>query len=69
MHFDSGGDELPEGEEPTFLDIEPKAGTLVLFKSEKVPHEVNKCYYLIAYFWLNIFSSRFSTQTPKGWLL
>lgn len=42
MHFDSGGDELPEGDQPSFVDIEPKAGTLVLFKSEKVPHEVNK---------------------------
>mmetsp|Transcript_14620 Transcript_14620/g.19090 ORF Transcript_14620/g.19090 Transcript_14620/m.19090 type:complete len:323 (-) Transcript_14620:273-1241(-) len=40
MHFDSGGDELPEGDQPSFVDIEPKAGTLVLFKSEKVPHEV-----------------------------
>ena len=44
MHFDSGGDFLPEGETPNFLDIEPKAGTLVLFKSDKVPHEVLDTY-------------------------
>lgn len=40
MHMDEGGDFLPEGAEPDFMDVEPKAGTLVLFKSEKVPHEV-----------------------------
>ena len=40
MHMDSGGDELPAGEEPNFLDVAPKGGTLVLFDSEKVPHEV-----------------------------
>ena len=40
MHFDSGGDFLPEGEEPNFIDVEPKGGTLVLFKSDQVPHEV-----------------------------
>ena len=40
MHFDSGGDFLPEGEEPNYIDVEPRGGTLVLFKSEQVPHEV-----------------------------
>ena len=40
MHMDSGGDELPVGEEPNFLDVSPQGGTLVLFDSEKVPHEV-----------------------------
>ena len=40
MHMDSGGDELPAGEEPNFLDVAPQGGTLVLFDSEKVPHEV-----------------------------
>ena len=40
MHFDSGGDFLPDGEEPNYLDVDPKAGTLVLFKSDQVPHEV-----------------------------
>ncbi len=40
IHLDSGGDFLPEGEEPNFIDVEPKAGTLVLFKSDKIPHEV-----------------------------
>jgi SM-20-related protein len=40
MHFDSGGDELPPGERPDFLDVAPKGGTLVLFHSDQVPHEV-----------------------------
>ena len=40
MHFDSGGDFLPEGEEPNYIDVEPKGGTLVLFKSDQIPHEV-----------------------------
>lgn len=40
MHMDSGGDELPPGEQPSFLDVAPKGGTLVLFNSDKVPHEV-----------------------------
>ena len=40
MHFDSGGDFLPEGEEPNYIDVEPRGGTLVLFKSDQVPHEV-----------------------------
>lgn len=40
MHMDSGGDELPAGEQPKFLDVMPQGGTLVLFDSEKVPHEV-----------------------------
>jgi len=40
LHMDSGGDELPAGEEPNFLDVAPKGGTLVLFDSSKVPHEV-----------------------------
>ena len=40
MHFDSGGDFLPEGEDPNYIDVEPKGGTLVLFKSDQVPHEV-----------------------------
>eukprot|EP00980_Cylindrotheca_fusiformis_P019919 scaffold7017_cov134-Cylindrotheca_fusiformis.AAC.14 len=40
LHMDSGGDYLPEGEEPKFEDVEPKGGTLVLFESDKLPHEV-----------------------------
>jgi Rps23 Pro-64 3,4-dihydroxylase Tpa1-like proline 4-hydroxylase len=40
LHRDSGGDALPEGEEPNFVQVAPKGGTLVLFKSELVPHEV-----------------------------
>jgi SM-20-related protein len=40
LHFDSGGDYLPEGEAPSFLDVAPHGGTMVLFRSEKVPHEV-----------------------------
>jgi SM-20-related protein len=40
MHMDGGGDELPTGVKPNFLDIPPEGGTLVLFNSAKVPHEV-----------------------------
>ena len=40
IHLDGGGDELPEGVEPNFIDVDPLGGTLVLFKSELVPHEV-----------------------------
>jgi len=40
IHRDSGDDELPAGELPNFIDVQPKAGTLVLFRSDKCPHEV-----------------------------
>ena len=40
MHMDSGGDELAMGEEPNFIDVAPKGGTLILFDSAQVPHEV-----------------------------
>jgi len=40
IHLDSGGDFLPQGEEPNFVDVKPEGGTLVLFKSDKIPHEV-----------------------------
>ena len=40
IHLDSGGDYLPEGETERFIDINPKGGTLVIFKSDQVPHEV-----------------------------
>ena len=40
LHRDSGKETLPPGELPNFMDIEPKSGTLVLFRSDLVPHEV-----------------------------
>lgn len=40
IHRDAGGDTLPVGELPNFVDVAPKAGTLVLFRSDLVPHEV-----------------------------
>lgn len=40
IHTDSGGDELPVGELPNFIDVQPKSGTLVLFRSDMCPHEV-----------------------------
>jgi SM-20-related protein len=40
VHFDSGGDELPKGQEPNFVDVSPKGGTLVVFSSDALPHEV-----------------------------
>jgi SM-20-related protein len=40
LHCDSGGDELPDGEESNFITVKPEGGTLVLFQSDLVPHEV-----------------------------
>jgi SM-20-related protein len=40
LHFDSGDDELPAGEEAQFRDVLPQSGTLVLFRSNAIPHEV-----------------------------
>lgn len=40
LHLDSGLDECPPNEEPQFVDIKPEGGTLVLFSSDKIPHEV-----------------------------
>jgi len=40
IHLDSGLDSLPVNEEPNYVDVTPNGGTLVLFKSEKIPHEV-----------------------------
>jgi hypothetical protein len=40
IHLDSGKDELPLGEQPNFIDIEPRGGTLVLMQSDAIPHEV-----------------------------
>ena len=31
---------LPDGEAPDFVDVAPHGGTMVLFRSDKVPHEV-----------------------------
>ena len=40
IHLDGGGDECPIGVKPNFIDVDPLGGTLVLFKSEQIPHEV-----------------------------
>ena len=40
IHLDGGGDECPPGVEPNYIDVDPLGGTLVLFKSEMIPHEV-----------------------------
>ena len=40
IHLDGGGDECPDGVKPNFIDVDPLGGTLVLFKSEQIPHEV-----------------------------
>lgn len=44
LHRDSGGDTLPPGELPNFIDVEPLAGTLVIFRSDLIPHEVLDTY-------------------------
>lgn len=40
IHLDGGGDERPPGADPDYVDVDPLGGTLVLFKSEMIPHEV-----------------------------
>lgn len=40
IHLDSGGDERPAGEAENYVDVKPEGGTLVLFRSDMVPHEV-----------------------------
>jgi SM-20-related protein len=40
IHLDSSKDELPLGQEPNYIDVEPRGGTLVLFESNAIPHEV-----------------------------
>jgi Rps23 Pro-64 3,4-dihydroxylase Tpa1-like proline 4-hydroxylase len=40
VHLDSGADFLPEGEKANYVDVKPEGGTLVLFKSDQIPHEV-----------------------------
>ena len=40
MHFDGGEDDVPVGVNPNYLDVDPHCGTLVLFKSDAIPHEV-----------------------------
>lgn len=37
---DGGGEEAPVGAPPSFVDVSPRAGTLVVFDSSRVPHEV-----------------------------
>jgi predicted 2-oxoglutarate/Fe(II)-dependent dioxygenase YbiX len=39
IHTDGGGEMAPSGTPPSYVDVEPTAGTLVLFRSD-VPHEV-----------------------------
>lgn len=40
IHTDGGGELPPPGAPPSFVDVAPRAGTLVLFDSARVPHEV-----------------------------
>lgn len=39
IHTDGGGEAAPPGASPSYVDVEPRAGTLVLFRST-IPHEV-----------------------------
>lgn len=56
LHMDSGTDQLPPNELPHFLDVPPEAGTLVVFRSDQVPHEVMTTFAperlaLVGWFW------------------
>jgi len=55
IHRDGGGDELPPGVLPNYIDIEPRAGTLVVMESKRVPHEV--------------LDTRFERLAVVGWYL
>lgn len=44
LHRDSGHDTLPADELPNFVDVPPHEGTLVVFRSDLVPHEVLTTY-------------------------
>lgn len=37
---DGGLEQAPAGAPPSFVDVEPRGGTLVVFRSDAVPHEV-----------------------------
>jgi len=39
IHTDGGGENAPAGAKPSFVDVEPRAGTLVIMRSD-MPHEV-----------------------------
>ena len=39
LHDDGGAEVAPAGARPCYVDVEPRAGTLVVFRSD-VPHEV-----------------------------
>ena len=41
---DDSGDFLPERKELNYIDVKPRARTSVLFKSDKIPHEVLDIY-------------------------
>ena len=54
IHLDGGGDDIPIGKEPEYVDVDPIGGTLVLFRSELIPHEVldtrNERYAVVGWF-------------------
>lgn len=56
LHFDSGRDEKPASDLPCFVDVPPTAGTLVIFRSDLLPHEVLAFYgsqrmAIVGWFW------------------
>lgn len=40
IHLDGGDDEVPMDAIPNYVNVDPLGGTLVLFKSDLIPHEV-----------------------------
>jgi 2OG-Fe(II) oxygenase superfamily len=56
LHLDGGKDEKPPMDLPCFFDVPPAAGTLVIFRSDLVPHEVLSFYgyqrmVVVGWFW------------------
>jgi SM-20-related protein len=70
LHLDSGKDYLPDNESPNYVDVCPKGGTMVIFESSKIPHEVmdTSSERLAVVGWYNraMTASDISNITPAG---
>ena len=80
LHRDSGHNVLPSNEWPNFVDVLPHGGTLVLFRSDWIPHEVLWTHHergaVVGWFWsqdnrpttmtTRTTATRTTTTVPKG---
>ena len=67
LHRDSGHNVLPSNEWPNFVDVLPHGGTLVLFRSDWIPHEVLWTHHergaVVGWFWRQ--DNRPTTMTTR----